>query len=1557
MKNFIFTTLACMFVLAAMTQAAPPPEPKSYVPNEIIVKFNETAASAAQKQLKAKVPARNLKLSKSLDELNKKYRIKKLAPVIKNFQQKPKQLKALETKREKRILRRLARAPKNTKLPDLDRIYKIQFDLKAQQLLHNTLEDYQNNPDVEYAELNYIISICNTPDDPLYPLQWPLNNISQYYPNSGRFDPPPGTLDSDIDAPQAWDINTGTPDVIVAVIDTGIDYTHRDIDDNMWVNEAELNGADGVDDDGNGYIDDIYGYDFINEDPDPQDDHGHGTHCAGTIAAEGNNALDITGISWNAGIMALKFLSESGAGTATGAAEALYYATQNGADIISNSWGNGFPSEMIEEAVNYAYSQGLVVVAAAGNDNSNWPFYPAYYENAIAVAATNSSDDRAVFSNYGDWVDIAAPGVDVLSLRADSTSLGTPYDTSTTIASGTSMACPHIAGACALLISAFPQIQIDQLRQVLMDLADPIEPGICASGRLNLYATMLHLLGPKGTVWLENDFYSCSDLIEIKLFDTDLNSYGTAQITLSTNAGDLETVWLNQANSILGVFTGAISTASGAPITEDGVLQVLHEQIITATYYDADDGTGSPAVSTDIAQADCQPPAIFNVDIDVPGPEPTVIFETDEPTTARVLYSQMCSDSNYTVTPRDGLATRHAIKLTGVLPRTDYYFIIEANDIVGNQSVDDNAGRCYSFTTDGPGNIYVPSQYQTIQEGIDRSWDTGTVWVADGTYTGHGNRDIDFKGKVITVKSENGPENCVIDCNTTESELHVGFYFHSGETLNSILDGFTIKNGYAYYGGAIYCFDAGPTITNCIIKNNKAKRDGGGIYNCQGLINNCIITQNSADKNGGGLASCSGKISGCLIDNNIAITHGGGLATCNGFIINCIISANATDGNGGGMNNCNGLISNCTIVGNKAKGKGGGLYDCNGFVSNCIIWSNRPADSLQHSSSVPLYSCLQNSSEGTGCTGSDPSFVEPGHWNQNSTPDDPNDDFWIAGDYHLRTNSPCINTGNYAYCMSLPCTDHDGNARLTGGQIDMGCYETNSTEDTDGDWLPDKHEPVYSQEYDRDGDEIPDGVELLRRTKPNVFDPLGRLCVPLDAPTIQEALFFSRHGETIVVSHGTYYENIYIGGRDIILKSTDPNDDQTKEQTIINGDTDEIPDTPNGRVITFLGTESTKCKTQGLTIRGGNVSPGGGGGGVWGGGTNAQLKKCIIRGNTAWNGGGILQFDGIISNCTVKENSSFFIGGGLAWCDGIITKCTISDNSAQSGGGLGWCGGEIKNCLVSGNSVEIYGAGFLTCNGTITNNTITGNKGDAFFACQGLIKNCIVWNNSGPEIGDFATPTYSNIQGGWPGIGNIDADPCFVNPGYWADINNPNIPVEPNDPNAFWIDGDYHLLETSLCVDAGDPNYTTEPNETDLDGKPRIINDRIDMGAHEFAPPVITEMKLTPLMLNCSSSGKWLKAHFVLPEGFSPADVDLNTPAVTEPFGIESEYIEVFENGKGLFGIQIYFDRQNFCQNLTGCDEPYLEITVTGAFLDGRSFQGANIIRLISRHLRHRRQR
>jgi subtilisin family serine protease len=1064
--------------------AATSPIPNQYVPNEIIVKFRAGAADEVEMHLAKSGSARDLKLSRSLDELNKKYRLKKAKCLFKNFKQNRRRTRALLnkdktelSKKQKRLVARLKRAAKDAKVPDLSTIYKLELELEPGQSLEQAAAAYQQNPDIEYAELNYIVAIHETPSDPLYPIQWPLNNTGQMYPHSGRYNLPPGTADSDIDAPEAWDIHTGSSEIIVAVVDTGADYTHRDLDDNIWVNQTELGGEPGVDDDENGYVDDVYGYNFAYGNSDPTDDQGHGTHCAGIIAAEGNNGSDIAGLCWNTKIMALKFLNWSGSGQVADAIPAFYYAVENDADVISNSWGGGLYMQSMQDAIDYAHSHGVIVVASAGNDNTDIPAYPAYYEHVIAVAATNSNDEKASFSNYGDWVDIAAPGVDILSLRASGTSLGKVYTAYTTVLSGTSMACPHVSGACALLLSVNPTLTNDQVYDILMETVDPIAPGISLSdGRLNLFGALAAAVPSKGHVILDRDHYTCSGIVSVFLVDYDLQGSNTHATTLTTGGGDFETVVLIERTPAAGFFTGTISTTPANPNTEDGLLQLSHGEIITATYQDADDGTGQPATATDTALVDCEQPQVLDVHIGFPGREPRVRFQTDEPSTARVLAGLSCAGPYFIEASNINLATTHAIGLTGVSPETKYFFIIEVTDAAGNKTVDTNAGQCYTFTTTAaPGEVYVPAQCPTIQEAIDNSWEGGMVWVADGVYEGDENRDIDFRGRAITVSSENGPEQCVIDCNGTETKSHRGFHFNSGEDANSVLDGFTITNGYvpgSWYigiGGAILCQNSSsPTITNCIFTGNSAGWDGGAINNLSSspTISNCTFIENSAIGNDGGAINnetSSPTITNCIFSQNSAYDWGGAIRNifyCDPTIENCRFTGNSAD-DGGAMfyyHQSNPTIKHCTFAGNFARNGNALASDSlsgrnNIKIANSILANGTGQIHNSDNSIITVtYSNVQGGWPGEGNINQNPCFVDTGYWADiNDTtivvqPHHPNA-VWIEGNYHLLRTSPCVDAAQDAGVY----TDIEGNIRpfdLPGvdnnGELpdfDMGAYE------------------------------------------------------------------------------------------------------------------------------------------------------------------------------------------------------------------------------------------------------------------------------------------------------------------------------------------------------------------------------------------------------------------------------------------------------------------------------------------------------------------------------------
>ena len=325
-------------------------------------------------------------------------------------------------------------------------------------------------PGFRYVEPDFIISLdATTPNDPSFPSLYGLNNTGQ----TG------GTLDADIDAPEAWDLTIGSRSIVVGVIDTGVDYTHPDLAANIWTNPGEIAG-DGIDNDGNGYVDDVHGYDFVNNDGDPMDDNGHGTHVSGTIGAVGNNAVGVAGVNWQVQIMGLKFLDSNGSGPTSAAVSALNYATMMrnnyGVNIrlTNNSWGGGAFSQALSDAITASGNAGMLFVAAAGNSASNndaTPSYPASYNlpNIIAVAATDQNDALASFSNYGATsVDLAAPGVSILSTYPNNT-----YSSM----SGTSMATPHVSGAAALAWSYAPGATYQQIRDALFDGVDPL-PGL-----------------------------------------------------------------------------------------------------------------------------------------------------------------------------------------------------------------------------------------------------------------------------------------------------------------------------------------------------------------------------------------------------------------------------------------------------------------------------------------------------------------------------------------------------------------------------------------------------------------------------------------------------------------------------------------------------------------------------------------------------------------------------------------------------------------------------------------------------------------------------------------------------------------------------------------------------------------------------------------------------------------------------------------------------------------------------------------------------------------------
>src|SRR3989344_105505 len=392
----------------------------------------------------------------------------------------------------------------------LDKVYIVK--LEQNEDVPTAITKLKQDPLVEYAEPNYIVHSSVIPNDPNFSKLWGLYNTGQTGGISGAH----------INAPPAWD-STHDSNIVVGIIDTGIDYNHEDLASNVWTNPGEIAG-NGKDDDNNGFIDDIHGWDFANSDKDPIDDNGHGTHVAGTIGAIGNNGVGIVGVNWNVKMAALKFLNRYGSGTTANAVKAVLYANMMGFKITNNSWGGGGYTQSLYDAINAANNAGNLFVAAAGNSGNNTDSsanYPASYNlpNIISVAATDHKDNLASFSNYGgNSVDLGAPGVDIYStVPKGSCSLcdSSGYD----FLSGTSMATPHVSGVAALVWSAENGLSNLAIKDKILystDALSSLSGKTISGGRLNLHKALTQsYTAPTPTQVTPTPFYALNDSFEV----------------------------------------------------------------------------------------------------------------------------------------------------------------------------------------------------------------------------------------------------------------------------------------------------------------------------------------------------------------------------------------------------------------------------------------------------------------------------------------------------------------------------------------------------------------------------------------------------------------------------------------------------------------------------------------------------------------------------------------------------------------------------------------------------------------------------------------------------------------------------------------------------------------------------------------------------------------------------------------------------------------------------------------------------------------------------------
>ena len=453
---------------------------------------------------------------------------------------------------------------------------------------------------VQLAEPDFIRQALLAPNDPQYlnGTLWGLNQIS----------------DVDIDAPEGWDVRTSAGSLIVAVIDTGIRYTHQDLAANMWRNPNEIAG-NGVDDDANGFVDDVYGCNAYARSGNPMDDNGHGSHCSGTIGGVGNNGLGVTGVAWGVKLMGCKFLSSTGSGTDSDAITCIDYARLKGAKVLSCSWGGGGYGASMAAAIDRARAAGVVLVAAAGNESNNNDViasYPANYpqDNIVSVAATTRTDGLASFSNYGSTtVDLAAPGDGIYSTISSS-------DTAYATYSGTSMATPHVSGVLALLAAQYPADTYLSLIQRLMNGTDSVSAlaGKTRFGRLNLAKALGATNNPTPVRPANDNFASGTSLAGSSWTSTGSNVNGTSESGEPMHAGQApaKSVWYvwtapssgsvtigtvgSAFDTVLAVYTGSLVGALTPVAANDNRVsgatdsQVTFQVTAGATYRVAVDG-------------------------------------------------------------------------------------------------------------------------------------------------------------------------------------------------------------------------------------------------------------------------------------------------------------------------------------------------------------------------------------------------------------------------------------------------------------------------------------------------------------------------------------------------------------------------------------------------------------------------------------------------------------------------------------------------------------------------------------------------------------------------------------------------------------------------------------------------------------------------------------------------------------------------------------------------------------------------------------------------------
>ncbi|MXV73954.1 S8 family serine peptidase [Candidatus Poribacteria bacterium] len=568
--------------------------------------------------------------------------------------------------------------------PNLKRIYLLRFAPDAP--LEALKAAYQQNPLIEAVEYNYLrptLADPVVPNDPKYPEQWSLPLMK---------------------LPQAWAVEKGDQSVVIAIIDSGIDYRHDDLAPKAWINPREI-PENGLDDDGNGYIDDVYGWDFtdapnlqaegdyLEGDNEPIDESGHGTHVAGIAGAMPNNGIGIAGVAWECPLMAIRAgLSLGGSSRMQDddSASAIVYAADNGASVINMSWGSERRSFVIQDAIDYAYAHGAVLVAAAGNSQKPAAIFPAAYRKVIAVASTEQNQQRFYQSNFGASIDIGAPGNVILS-----TQINNQYR----LLTGTSMASPHVAGVAALLFAKRPALTHEEVRHILINTADPVHQE--DSDELDE-----RFVGA-GTVNAERALFA-SGALQARILIPETNSGGADSITFVGNTGGykFQSWQLSYGESTVPTeFTPFTQPAATQKIGETlavwdttTVPEGIYTARLTVTATD-----GHQTHDQVVLSVDRTPPQVISLTATetLYGERSLTIFTwaTDDVTQNTLYYRRKGSLAPFAPIATTDLGVEHSLSLG--FEAGAYQFFVESENTTRLKTREDNGGAFYAIDVVG----------------------------------------------------------------------------------------------------------------------------------------------------------------------------------------------------------------------------------------------------------------------------------------------------------------------------------------------------------------------------------------------------------------------------------------------------------------------------------------------------------------------------------------------------------------------------------------------------------------------------------------------------------------------------------------------------------------------------------------------------------------------------------------------------------------------------------------------------------------------------------------